>query len=336
MTDTNVGSPRCGPRRAPAEPGRLRARRPGRRTGPHAARPRLREDTVLPYALLFPAIALVVITLVAPLFILGNMSIRDVQMGSLEDIFDAPLTTEHLQSVVSDPGTWNSLRVTVIYVIGTTAIAFGLGLGTALLLNQSFRGRRIFRTLILVPWAVPGITATIAFLWMLTPTFGVVNYVLRTLGITSGDINWFADPSTAMFAVIAPTAWKAYPFFTVMLLAGLQAIPRDHYEAAAVDGAGAVARFRYVTWPGIKRYALLGLLFNGMHTFREFDFIYASTRGGPGGATETIAIRIYNEAFDAFRLGSASALGMVTFVIVALAVAVGLARQLRSSSEVAS
>src|SRR5690606_12377571 len=145
-------------------------------------------------------------------------------------------------------------------------------------LNQVFPGRRLFRTLILVPWAVPGVTATIAFLWIMTPTFGVLNYLLRTLNIIEADVNWFGDPSTAMIAVIAPTAWKAYPFFTVMLLAGLQTIPRDYYEAAAVDGAGRYAQFRYVTWPGIKRFAVLGLLFNAMHTFREFDFIYASTQ----------------------------------------------------------
>lgn len=295
------------------------------------ARRFMREDVAVPYLLLLPAILIVVGTLLVPLFILGNMSIRDVQMASLDEVFQAPLTVDHYTSVLTDPDTWKSLRVSVVYVVGSVSVAFLIGFSSALLLRQVFPGRKVFRTLVLVPWAVPGITATIAFLWMLAPTFGVVNYILRSFGLIDTDINWFANPDTAMAAVIAPTAWKSYPFFTVMLLAGLASIPSELYEAASVDGAGRLDKFRYITWPGVKSYAFLAILFNAMHAFREFDFIYASTRGGPAGATETIAIRIYNEAFEAFRLGTASALGMVTFVIVALVVIFGLAKQVRSA-----
>mgnify|MGYP002624082378 CR=1 FL=1 len=294
---------------------------------------RYREDKHLPYYLLLPAILIVLGTLVVPLFLLGNMSVRDIDLASLEEVFQAPLTTDHYTGVLEDPDTWKSLWISVLYVAGTTSTAFILGFGTALLLKQAFPGQRVFRTLLLVPWAVPGITATVAFLWMLTPTFGVVNFILRTVGLISTDINWFGNPDTALIAVILPTAWKAYPFFAVMLLAGLQSIPDDWYEAAAVDGAGVFNSFRYVTWPGVKRYAILALIFNGMHTFREFDFIYAATQGGPSGATETIAIRIYNEAFRAFRLGDASALGIFTFVLVALFVLFALRRQAKSSFE---
>lgn len=292
-----------------------------------------REDVYLPYVLLFPAILIVLGTLIVPLFILGNLSLRDIDLATLEDVFQAPLTTRHYESVLSNPDTWRSLRISFLYVVGTTSLAFAVGFGTALLLKQVFPGQRVFRTLLLVPWAIPGVTATVAFLWMLTPTFGVVNYILRTLGLITTDINWFGNPDTALIAVILPTAWKAYPFFAVMLLAGLQSIPDEWYEAAAVDGAGIWNQFRYVTWPGVKRFAILALIFNGMHTFREFDFIFAATQGGPSGATETIAIRVYNEAFQAFRLGSASALGIVTFLLVVGFVILALRKQSRSSFE---
>lgn len=294
---------------------------------------RISEDKVLPYILLFPAIAIVLGTLLIPLFILGNMSIRDIELATLDEVFDAPVTVRHYESVFTNPATWRSLRISAIYVFGTTSVAFILGFATALLLKQAFPGQRMFRTLLLVPWAVPGVTATVAFLWMLTPTYGVVNFILRTLGLISTDINWFGNPNTALLAVVLPTAWKAYPFFAVMLLAGLQSIPDDWYEAAAVDGAGPLQQFRYVTWPGVKRYAILALIFNAMHTFREFDFIFAATQGGPSGATETIAIRIYNEAFRAFRMGSASALGIITFFLVAGLVVFALRRQSKSSFE---
>lgn len=272
-------------------------------------------------------------TLLVPLFLLGNMSVRDIDLATLDEVFQAPLSTNHYDTVLTDSDTWRSLWISVLYVAGTTSLAFLTGFGTALLLKQTFPGQRIFRTLLLVPWAVPGVTATVAFLWMLTPTFGVVNYMLRTVGLISTDINWFGNPDTALIAVILPTAWKAYPFFAVMLLAGLQSIPDEWYEAAAVDGAGTLNQFRYVTWPGVKRYAFLALIFSGMNTFREFDFIYAATQGGPSGATETIAIRIYNEAFQAFRLGDASALGIITFILVAVFVVIALRRQSKSSFE---
>lgn len=294
---------------------------------------RLREDVILPYLLLLPALLIVLGTVLVPLFILGNLSIRNVGLASLHQVFQAPLTTKHYTSVLGNADTWRSLWISVLYVLGTTSLAFTIGFGTALLLKQAFPGQRIFRTFLLVPWAVPGVTATVAFLWMLTPTFGVVNYILRTIGVTSTDINWFGNPHTALIAVILPTAWKSYPFFAVMLLAGLQSIPNEWYEAAAVDGAGTWNQFRYVTWPGVKRYAMLALIFNAMYTFREFDFIFASTQGGPSGATETIAIRIYNEAFKAFRLGNASALGIITFFLVAGLVLIALRVQSRGSFE---
>ena len=279
-----------------------------------------RRDLAFFFALLSPTLIIVAAAVLLPLGMLFAISIRDVGLAPLAKIFDAALTLDNYAEVLGDGSTWRSFGVSMIYVGGTTAIALGMGLGLALILNGHLPVRRLFRTLLLVPWAIPGVTATIAFLWILNPSFGVANYVLRSLGLIDVDVNWFGSPDTAMLAVILPTAWKAYPFYTVMILAGMQAVPRELYEAAEVDGASSLAQFRSVTWPAIRPYVAIAAVFNMMYAFREFDFIFASTRGGPGGATETVAIRIYNEAFEAFQFGNAAALGIVVFVLLALVV----------------
>jgi multiple sugar transport system permease protein len=173
---------------------------------------------------------------------------------------------------------------------------------------------------------VPGVIVSLNFLWMLDASFGVVNAILRRLGLISTDIAWFVDADTAMLAVIAATVWKSFPFFTITLLAALQSIPKSLYEAARVDGASAWQEFREVTWPGIRQPAVLALILNALWTFREFDIIYVGTGGGPAGATETLGILVYREAFGSFRFGTAAALGVLMLATAALIVLVGLRR----------
>jgi multiple sugar transport system permease protein len=289
------------------------------------------RERLVPLLLLSPALLLTFVFLVFALFILVNISLREAKLASLTQLFSSPWTLANYGAALGDSDTWNSLLVTLRYVVFASAWAFALGLGTALLLNQKLPAQRFFRTLILIPWAVPGVTATIAFLWLMQPSFGVVNYVLRSAGWIQTDVSWFASTETALGAVIVPTVWKTYPFFTVMLLAALQSIPRDLYEAASMDGAGSWSKFRFVTWPGIWPVATIALMFNAMHVFREFDFIFASTRGGPSGATESIAIRIYNMAFESFDMAGAAALGVLTFALVAVTMVFFLRWQTRLS-----
>lgn len=270
--------------------------------------------------LLAPALAVIGTLLVLPLLLLLTISLKAVKLGNLAAILRASFTWDNYIRVLIEPGTWSSLLVSGSYIVGSSVIAFVIGLATALIVNEKLPAQRLFRTLILLPWAVPGITATIAFLWILQPSFGVLNYMLRVLGLSAQDINWFGDSRLALIAVIFPTVWKTYPFFTIMLLAALQTIPRELYEAASIDGANGWRKFRWITWPSIRRYAIVALVFNAMYVFREFDFIYASTKGGPQGATDTVAIRIYNLAFESFDMAAASALGALTFVLVAVCV----------------
>lgn len=290
-----------------------------------------RKVVVLGY--LAPSLIAVCGSLIFALLLLGGISLRDIKLGKLSAIFQAPLSLANYGEVLSDPETWRSFGVAIVYVIGSTLLPFIAGLFTALLLNQRMPGRRILRTLALVPWAVPGITAAIAFVWMMQPTYGVFNYMLRSLGLIDTDVNWFGDPALALFAVILPTSWKAIPYFTLMILAGLQAIPRERYEAAQVDGAGWWARLRWITLPGLAPFILVATIFSAMHSFRDFDFIYGSTQGGPDGATETVAVRVFNLAFEEFDMGNAATLGVVTFVLVGILVAVLLKRNSKGALE---
>lgn len=274
----------------------------------------------LAYGLLIPAFIVVGTFIVYPLYLAFRLSFLEGQTMNLTDISHTSFSMQNYITVLTDYKTWRSVWVSIVYTAVSTGGAFILGLVTALLLNKHFFGRRWFRTLILLPWAVPGVVAVLGFVWLLDASYGVVNYLLTSNGIVSENIEWFVDPNTAMIAVILPTVWKGYPFFTLMLLASLQSIPGDLYEAARVDGASATALFRWITWPGIKATSVLALVLNGLWVFREFDFIYPTTGGGPSGATETLAIKIYNEAFSFFHMGIASAIGIFTILLCVIVV----------------
>jgi len=226
--------------------------------------------------------------------------------------------------VLHQQALWDAFWHSAVYTVGSLVPAFVAGLLFALLFHRAFPARRWLRSLLLLPWAVPGVVVSITFLWMLDASYGVVNAVLRDLGILSTDIAWFVDARTAMAAVLVPTVWKSFPFFAITILAALQSIHETLYEAARVDGASAWQRFRYVTWPGIRGPALLAALLNALWTFREFDIIYASTRGGPAGATETLGILVYREAFESFRFGTAAAIGVLMLGTATIFVALSM------------
>lgn len=279
-----------------------------------------RKSALLAYGLLIPALAVVGVFMAYPLYIALNLSLRAGRIMNFARIGEMPLTLANYAQVLTQSTIWRDVWLSLVYTLASTGFAFAIGLATALLLNQRFPGRRWLRTLVMLPWSVPGIVATVGFLWLLDSSYGVVNYLLRSAHLITSDLGWFADPRTAMVAVVLPTVWKGYPFFTLMLLAALQSIPVELYEAGQVDGAAPLSLFRHITWPGIRNTAYLALVLNGLWAFREFDFIYPTTGGGPAGATETLAIRIYNEAFSFFHLGSASALGVMTLLLAAAAV----------------
>lgn len=290
---------------------------------------RLRHrERVLAYCLLTPAFLVVLGLMVYPLYLVLDMSFREGSLIDLATLREQALTVEHYLQTVMDSETWRSVGLSLIYTVGSTAPAFAIGLGTALLLNAKFPGRRLVRPALLLPWPIPGIAISVIFLWMLDSSYGVINSILRRIGLISENIGWFVDADTAMFSVIVPTIWKYYPFFTLMVLAALQNVPQVLYEAVRVDGAGRIKEFTTITWPGIRGPAILTIIIGGLGVFREFDVIFPLTGGGPLGATETLAIKIYNEAFRYQNLPEASALGILAIVLAGTAV-IYLGRNMR-------
>ncbi|WP_162605484.1 carbohydrate ABC transporter permease [Jiangella ureilytica] len=298
---------------------RRKAGTPTGRPGRSPWRPSLStRNNLLSYMLLAPSLAMTLVFIAFPIYMIVNLSLRDGKTMIMSEVGDLPLTLGNYDSVLADPDTWHSLRISAMYTAATVTAAILVGLVTALLIRRRLPGRRWLRTLILIPWPIPGAIATVAFVWMLDGTYGVINYILRMVGIIDQNVAWFFDPQTALIGVLMPTVWSAYPLCTLMLLASLQSVPDELYEAAKVDGAGAILQFRHVTWPAVQNTAVLAMIVTGLWTFTTFDFVYAITRGGPDGATQTLAVAIYNQAFRFFDLPHASALGVVTMVLAGL------------------
>jgi multiple sugar transport system permease protein len=273
---------------------------------------------LLAYGLLTPAVLCVAFLLAYPLYLVFQLALNE---GAGMNFMNRPINwgLDNFRVVLGDNRTWSALVNTAVYTAGSIIPSFLIGLGLALLLNRSFPGRRWFRSLVLLPWAVPGVIVSIIFLWMFDTSFGVVNAVLRNVGLIEDEIRWYTSRDMAMFSVIMPTIWKGFPFFTLTLLAALQSIPASLYEAAQIDGATRRQQFFHVTWPGIRGAAVLVTILQTLWVLREFDIIFATTGGGPVGATETIGLLVYNEAFDYFRIGTASAAG-----VLMLALAIGI------------
>lgn len=289
-----------------------------------------RRQTLLSFALLIPAAAAVLLLIVYPLYQVVEISFRDGRLMNFARMGELPLGLGNYARVLGDPTFWRATLNSTLYVGGSVGGAFLIGLGTALLLNKQLPGNRILRTLVLVPWAVPGVIVAIMFLWILDGSFGVFNSILRSTGLLSGEMPWFVDARTAMVAVIVPTIWKTYPLITLTLLAALQSIPKELYEASNVDGATKLQQFGYITWPGIQGASFLVIMISALGVFRDVDIVFATTHGGPAGATETLALYVYKEAFHYFRMGTATAVGTL-MILAAFLIAATMATLSRNS-----
>lgn len=222
---------------------------------------------------------------------------------------------DNLRAVIADDF-WPIFGQTLVFTAGTTIAPFVIGFGLALALNTDIRGRTFLRGILLFPWLVPGVVVSFLWLWIFNANYGVANGLLEALGIIDAPQAWLAQPGTAMAAVIIAKTWASFPWMMVMLLAGLQTVPPESHEAAEVDGAGAVRRFRYITLPHLKGIVGLVLLLEVIWNFQHFDTIYVLTGGGPAGTTETFAVAVYETAFKGFDLGRAGALGLLWMVLL--------------------
>lgn len=207
---------------------------------------------------------------------------------------------------------------TVLFVGGGVGGAFLVGLSLALMLNQLSRGKAFFRSVFLFPYVMPTTGLALLWMWMFNGSYGIVNYLLSQVGITYEFRSWFADPRLAMVPLIGLFVWRGAPFHMLMLLAGMQSIPSDLYEAAKVDGASAIMRFRFVTIPMLRHVIAVVLLLSVMYAMQFFTPIWLLTRGGPGSSTLTLSVYVYRLAFQQYDFGMSSAVGAVWLVVVAI------------------
>ncbi len=196
-----------------------------------------------------------------------------------------------------------------------------LGLAIAVLLNQAFWGRGLARGILLIPWILPSVVSLLTWRWMYDAQFGVINSLLVQWGFIERAVAWLGNTETALGAVIVESIWKGTPFVFVMLLAALQAVPRELYDSSRVDGANMWQSFRHITLPMIQPTLVIAATLTTIYTFNNFNAIWLLTEGGPLRSSETLNILVYKQAFQAFDLGQATATGMMTFAILLVFVA---------------
>jgi multiple sugar transport system permease protein len=215
----------------------------------------------------------------------------------------------------------HSIWITAVYTVACVALAIGIGLGAALLLDAPFVGRSVARALVTLPWAAPPVAVALIFTWIYNAQYGVFNFTQKVMGFDAFE-NWLDTPQRALSAILIATIWQIFPFSSVVILAALQGVPKELREAAAIDGAGPVAIFRAVVWPTILPTMMVLALFVTIWSLRRFDLIWLLTQGGPIGATNTLVIELYRKAFVYRDLGAGAAVGMVGLAIALMVTAV--------------
>lgn len=214
--------------------------------------------------------------------------------------------------LLGDERFWGALKNTVYFTVLSVGGEVVLGLAIALLLNRVFPGKGVARAIILVPWAIPTVVSAKLWEWMYNTDFGIINYLLGT------KINWLGDPQWALNAAILMDVWKTTPFVVILLLAGLQVIPKDIHSAARIDGAGPIRLFWNVTFPYLRPVILIVMIFRCLDAFRVFDAVYVLTGGGPANTTETLSIYTYKVLFQTLQFGYGSSLAVIMFLCVGL------------------
>jgi multiple sugar transport system permease protein len=217
-----------------------------------------------------------------------------------------------------DPIFWRVAVNTFVYTGAATLLKMVGGLGLALAMNQNFRMKNLVRAVLLLPFIVPTVLSTVAWLWMLDPAFSVVNRLLVGLGVPRPGPSWLGNPALAMFSIIMINTWRGLPFYGITLLAGLQTVPPELYEAATIDGAGGWQRFRYVTLPLLKPIILIVTLFSVIFTFADFQLVYVLTHGGPQNATQLFATYAFDIAMGAGQLGLGASVALTMLPALAL------------------
>lgn len=225
---------------------------------------------------------------------------------------------DNFKTIMADERFKQTVVNTIYWTLFSVLGEYLVGMITAILLNREFKGRAVFRTMIFIPWLVPIIVAGMTWDWMLNTEYGIINFILQKLHITSNPVDFLGDARYAMAVVILINIWRSFPYYTISFLSAMQSISRDLMEAAAIDGAGVIKRFFYITLPQLKSVSLVIVFLHIIWTAINFDFIWILTEGGPNYATQTLPIMIYRYSMKKFNVGAASALSTMMFAVMAV------------------
>ena len=221
--------------------------------------------------------------------------------------------------LLKDPTYRDSIMVTLKFTVFSLIFKLFFGTVMALMLNVEFKGRNLVRALLLIPWTLPNVVAVLNWKWLFSSTGGIVNYLMKSAGLIEKDIVWFGTATLALITIVIANVWRGTPFFGISILAKLQTIPDDYYEAAKIDGAGVFQRFFYITLPQIKHTRLLSTLMSCIWTINEFETVWLMTGGGPNGSTQVMNVYSYKTAMASMQLGKSiavSVLAMPVFLIL--------------------
>jgi multiple sugar transport system permease protein len=274
---------------------------------------RIRWRRLLPYAIVLPIILYEGLLIVYPIAqgIYGSFTRIELASNTQAEW----IGWDNYRRMFADPAFWKVIQTTLIFTALVIIVALSAGLFTALLFNRPFRFRPAARGMLMMPWAIPEVPVVMIFIWILSPQFGVVNILARMLPGVTQNPQWLQVPELAMGWMVLISSWKAFPFYSLVILAALQAIPQELYEAAKVDGANPLQLFWHITIPGIATTLELLVVLASIFSFKQFTIIFLMTGGGPSGATETIVIRIFNTAFRFYDYSYAAALGVAGFIV---------------------
>jgi len=279
----------------------------------------LGRDAALGYTLALPLVLFTLGMLIYPFTSALILSFQDKLVGQAPRFIGLE---NYRRLFLSDPTFRQVVVNTLLYTIVTVVFKLIFGMGMAITLNQRFKFRGIARGVMLVPYVTPDLVVALTWRWIFDATLGVLNYILKSLDLISVNIAWMSSATTALGAVMIANIWRGFPFFGITLLAGMQAIPADNYEAAEIDGASVFQRFRHVTLPALKAIILVATVLSTIWTFNDFTLLYAMTGGGPLDRTHIFATYTYVLSFRYNRIGYAMS---VTAVMVPILVVLILA-----------
>ncbi len=285
------------------------------------------------WALLLPTLVVLAVTSVYPILYAIYLSMQKWNFGQ-SDNPQAFVGLGNFADLLQDERYWNSMFITLEFLMFTLPLEFLIGLGMALLLNRTLRGRGFIRAALLLPIMVSPVVIALIWKMMYQVPFGPLNAALKAVGLIQTDILWLSSPQTALLSIIVATVWQWYPFSFLVLSAGLGLVPAEQYEAAEIDGTNHLQAFWYITWPYLVSSALVILLVRMIDGFKTFAIVYSLTNGGPGNSTNLISYQIYNVGFGGLNVGYGAAMALVLMLVMLVIslLLIWLASRFRSTS----